>query len=1757
MLRLLFAILSISFSLHATEVAERDPISIRSSLASLSGLPSTLVNNHVCAITGEFVDTQTDVALAGPEPLVLRRCYSNGHNALSHRLKDGWSFDIPANARVVEVPKKMGDGFEVYVEEHFGSSLLYSGKKLSKLKFEKPKGLTNCLGEISGKTNFKNQSIEFGHSEFDVTSPAGDVRHYKFLGILTHFVNLYRITQERTASGHLIHYKENKIVATDLSGKTEYGWIQFSSLPDHGISVKTSTEREIQYTFRKHKRDELECYYLSAVKRSDRPEERYLYKKKNNNPNFLQIERKIRGDKQFVAVDYYASGRNNVGLAEVELKKKSDFIDRVMVLAEPVGSDLTPIVTYRFFYEPNITNVYDAYNHRTAYRFDARDRLTAHEKYMGVYGATTLYSRENYEWGNDDNLIGSYQHDGKCIRSGQWFTYDDCGNILTHKLYGCLTGKQDLPIVLGKDKRPTENGCESYTKTFTYSDDKYHNLLSEQEENGRTIKYAYEPDTDRIVAKFLVYEKQIRLRQFFTYNACGVITETIKDDGCSDDKNNLTRVTERHITRVKPSLVAPVGVPELTEEFYLDLKTNREILLKRMCARFSREGRMTQQDHYDADGAYRYSLRWEYDQHGNVIKETNALNQTTVRKYDSSDNLLYEQVQDTHTDYEYDAQNRLIRVLETHSDGNCFATNHSYNYLNQKVLTVDSYGNKTQYTYDDLGRLIKTIGPLNDTQQWKYDVYNNRISATDARGYTTYTSYTLRKQPILTTFPDGSTECNEYNRDGSLSKKVAKNGTITLFSYDYQGRIVSEETYAQGQLLSRKNSTYNALHLLSETDARGTITTYEYDGAGRLCAIKKGERCTRFEYDKLGRKYKTIECLDHGTRVLELEYDCLNRVIAEKVADGQILTSYCYDHYGNRTHEIKQTHTGQSITQTEYNSLKMPVEIVDALKNRTHISYDFYFTNAEGKQVLQTTTTDPLGNQTIHTYDPLFRVVSTIRKDRMGVTLSQIEQQYDSVGNCTQTLAKVIVEEKVKAEIATQWNYNAANQVTRQIEAVGTPEQRITEYVYNSFGQKAAIIKPDGTHLSHEYDAQGLLKALSSSDRSISYAYTYDGNHNVVQVKDQTSTTLRTYNIYNEVTLETLNNGLTLTFAYDKIGRVKRVTLPDASAITYEYDTAFLRSVKRLSSTGSERYAHHYLEYDQRGALRKSQLPGAAGFLEYQHDLMGRVTESKATHQTQSVFYDAVGNIRNITDDNPVEYSYDSLYQLTSETGHTYAFDSLHNRIAKDGNPYQFNALNQLLKQTDTTYRYDANGNLIQKADGDRVVTYRYDALDRLIESNNGTKTTYTYDAFNRRVSKSNELYLYQGQNEIGSLVDNKTVSLRLLGNGKGAEIGAAIALELASTPHVPLHDVQGNVSALLDLSGNVIEKYRYTAFGEEQIFDAAGQIKEDSCNPWRFASKRHDSETGFVYYGRRYYAPDVGRWVTSDPIGFADGPNLYAYVRNNPLTLFDLYGLAVGDAYRDSVHVASNINHYLTEPNSRDRKNLCQRCSTSLQQQMGARVQRGVFFDSFDQESYIKDYPGKEYADLAICTINGVNVTDSENDEGIGHLQKLTGGAKIRAVYNATHGFIVDLFECVLGLFGVSTRPVRLLHEVWYDFFLHASPYAKILQYCHSQGAIHLRNALASFPEHLRNRILVVAIAPAAYISEKLCGGVRHYRAPWYRDFVPQIDLFGKWGSKATTVLNSHPDASWFDHGFCSKTYEEVIHRHAKRYIKNNGEGF
>ena len=80
-----------------------------------------------------------------------------------------------------------------------------------------------------------------------------------------------------------------------------------------------------------------------------------------------------------------------------------------------------------------------------------------------------------------------------------------------------------------------------------------------------------------------------------------------------------------------------------------------------------------------------------------------------------------------------------------------------------------------------------------------------------------------------------------------------------------------------------------------------------------------------------------------------------------------------------------------------------------------------------------------------------------------------------------------------------------------------------------------------------------------------------------------------------------------------------------------------------------------------------------------------------------------------------------------------------------------------------------------------------------------------------------------------------------------------------------------------------------YTPFGSAAYQAVASQLQ--TPKRYRFAGKERDEESGLYYQRARYYAPWLGRWTSADPAGTIDGPNLYRYVRNNPVALTDPSG--------------------------------------------------------------------------------------------------------------------------------------------------------------------------------------------------------------------------------------------------------------------------
>ena len=100
--------------------------------------------------------------------------------------------------------------------------------------------------------------------------------------------------------------------------------------------------------------------------------------------------------------------------------------------------------------------------------------------------------------------------------------------------------------------------------------------------------------------------------------------------------------------------------------------------------------------------------------------------------------------------------------------------------------------------------------------------------------------------------------------------------------------------------------------------------------------------------------------------------------------------------------------------------------------------------------------------------------------------------------------------------------------------------------------------------------------------------------------------------------------------------------------------------------------------------------------------------------------------------------------------------------------------------------------------------------------------------------------------------------------------------------------DGNGNITYLVDGSQGLAASYRYDPFGNP--IGVSGSLWQ--ANTYRFSSKMVDAVSWLYYYGYRWYAPNLQRWLNRDPIGERGGKNLYTFVRNSPVGFSDPFGL-------------------------------------------------------------------------------------------------------------------------------------------------------------------------------------------------------------------------------------------------------------------------
>jgi RHS repeat-associated protein len=163
----------------------------------------------------------------------------------------------------------------------------------------------------------------------------------------------------------------------------------------------------------------------------------------------------------------------------------------------------------------------------------------------------------------------------------------------------------------------------------------------------------------------------------------------------------------------------------------------------------------------------------------------------------------------------------------------------------------------------------------------------------------------------------------------------------------------------------------------------------------------------------------------------------------------------------------------------------------------------------------------------------------------------------------------------------------------------------------------------------------------------------------------------------------------------------------------------------------------------------------------------------------------------------------------------------------------------------------------------------------------------YAYDPLGRRIEKfgagvTTTYFLSDGADEIAEYDRNKALTVRYVPGPAIDEPVAVVTGNAAPYTHRYFHtDRQGSVIAMSDDSGAKVEgPYVYDPYGN--CF-SGGSARSSSGEPYRFTGRRLDPETGLYYYRARYYWPQGGRFLSTDPVGYAADLNLYTYVGNDP----------------------------------------------------------------------------------------------------------------------------------------------------------------------------------------------------------------------------------------------------------------------------------
>lgn len=946
---------------------------------------------------------------------------------------------------------------------------------------------------------------------------------------------------------------------------------------------------------------------------------------------------------------------------------------------------------------------------------------------------------------------------------------------------------------------------------------------------------------------------------------------------------------------------------------------------------------------------------YAYDAGGNLLStvSVSGVGQIVRNVYDPATKKVSDQYDDAsrHWTYAYQGATTTLADPLGHVTTTVFTPGGKPSSVTTPPPAAGLPGRQRRYEYDANDRLTKEVDPEGGSREYVYllpgadpttDRGNVRQIITRAKngvdtrvsefGYTdTCTQPKICNKPTYVKAPAGGAERRylfsydpAHGGVTSIKSPADQSGAVaeTRFKYEQRlARIRSEkgqpttvlgryetDNVSEGALFYPTLSSFYVQVESSSCDAGsapacvGTAREYritaDYDGAlsaqvlnnafprsGTVTAVENGASSptnliTTMAFDRIGNMVQ-----EDGPRsdsdVSTYVYDDDRRVLSTTDPDpdgaGALaapVTQYGYDGLGRQTWVAQQNGAKWMVNCRRYDGLALSRE----------------WGPAETTAANQCPAESDSVPVTDYAYDGAGRASSTTQRlpaDQGGDRVSVVEY-YDDGQVKKERLAVGSADEQ---DYRT-YTYTADGQPATVTDARGS----LTTYEYNGFGELGKLRYPDaangaassGTDAeSYGYDANGNLNTLTQRDGSV-IRFGYDALDRVISkdVPEADRDVGYVYDLLGRMTAATLpgaNAALSVSWSYDKLGRVLSETARGRT-VSRTYGPA--GAWEELTLPGGGLTIRR--DYD---ALGRMSSIASGGILTYGYDQLSRRTGvANANGTSTSYCYDALGRLQALkynaacaATGATFSFGYNRAGQVTTRgSADAYTWDNALNQERG----YQANALDQYARAGTAELSYDGRGNLAR----DARLSYVHDSENRLTGVGGAAGAQLTYDAVGRLAwatidGKVTE-YGYDGDQLVAEYDGSGNVLRRYM-HGAGVD-EPVLTWEGPGTndPRWLRADERGSIVEGTNAGGTPVFTNSYGPFGEPGkvhtgTFGYTGQVRLPGI--------------GLYYYKTRYYSPQLGRFIETDPIGTADDQNLYGYVGNDPVNLTDPSGLQAG----------------------------------------------------------------------------------------------------------------------------------------------------------------------------------------------------------------------------------------------------------------------